>query len=56
MVTLLVGENCVIISDLVFVQQPYIEVAHMFHFLQNRSVWLTRAQACRISFLYVDIV
>ena len=46
-VTLLVGENYVIIPDPVFVEQPY-KVGTFFHFLQTHRVWLTRAQACRI--------
>ena len=47
MVTLLVGKNCVIISDPVFLQQP-CKVSTFFHFLQTDRVWLAHAQACRI--------
>jgi len=47
MVTLLVGENCVIIPDQIFVEQSY-KVGTFFHFLLTHRVWLTRAQACRI--------
>jgi len=47
MVTLLVGENCVIILDPVFVVQPY-KIGTFFHYLETHRVWLTRAQAYRI--------
>ena len=40
-------QNCVIISDPVFLQQS-CKVSTFFHFLQTHRVWLARAQACKI--------